>query len=265
MSLGKLMKSIKKPTELLMTPKIEGFLREHGGPVLDAGGIELLQGIADRAQGNNGLEARSNRFGASSRGTCHRRQVFAFIGMPGLRIMDPELSNLFNDGNWRHMRWQVMGLQSGALTHAEWPAAMAKYRVKVSMDGLNAEEAWIFELKGDRNYARILADGVPEPHLLQIHTMLLVTGWDVASYVMEDKSTQQWREIVVKKDPVIITKVRNELEELNEYVEERRLPDPLPACTNREGPYKTCPFASECIDRWEASNYWPDVPGDWDS
>lgn len=266
MALGKMMKGIIRPsTDLLMTPKIEDWLAKYGGPVLDPGGLELLNEIATRAQGND-AGSRAGRFGASSRGTCHRRQVFQFLGMPQLRIIDPELANLFNDGHWRHLRWQVMGLQSGALTHAEWPAAMAKYRVKCSIDGLNAQDAWIFELKGDRNYGRILQDGVPEAHNLQIHTMLLVTGWDVASYVMEDKGSQQWREIVVRRDPALIARVRDELEVLNEHVERRVLPDPLPSCTQGQGPYKTCPYAVHCIERYNAvGNQWPDVPGDWDS
>lgn len=258
-----MMKSLKRTDALLMTPKIEAFLRRvPDGVIWDEAALELWRGLVTRAMGN---EDRSGRFGASSRGTCHRRQVFTYLGMPQGRILDVEIQNLFNDGKWRHLRWQMMGMQSGALTHVEWPAVLSKYRVKVSMDGLNADEGWLFELKGDRNYSRVLNED-DHKHVLQIHTMLIATGYDVASYVIEDKSSQQFREIVIRRDPKIIEEVRVELEELNEYVEGHRLPDILPACASKAGPYRTCPYASQCIERHnDVGNQWPDRAGDWDS
>ena len=263
MSLTKLIKGIKKADTLLVTPKIEEFLRrEPEGVVWDDDGFRLFREIVERSRGN---EDRSGRFGASSRGTCLRRQVFGYLGMPQLRLLDPDTQNLFNDGKWRHLRWQMMGVQSGALTHAEWPTKMTKYRVKVSMDGINTYHSFIFELKGDRNMSRAL-DGVPEAHLLQIHTMMMATGWDLAVYMIEDKSSQNFREIIVRRDPAIIRRVRQELEELNEYVEDRRLPDILPACAAKEGPYRTCPYAAQCVERFQFDgDTWPDEPGNWDS
>jgi hypothetical protein len=158
-----------------------------------------------------------------------------------------------------------MGLQSGILTHAEHSAALPKYRVKVAMDGLNAHDSWLFELKGDRMSSRLM-DGNPDDHMLQVHTMFLVTGWDTASYVVEDKTNNTWREMIVHRDPVIMRRVKDELEELNEHVENRRLPDILPACANKEGPYRSCPFGPQCLERHRSDgNTWPDVPGDWDS
>lgn len=263
MSVAKLMKSLKRVDDLLITPSIEAWLREvPEGVVWDDSGLRLWADLVRKADRNNN---RQGRFGASSRGTCPRKQVFVYLGMPGVRLLDPETQNLFNDGKWRHLRWQMMGLQSGILTHAEYPATLDKYRVKVSMDGLNAEGQWLFELKGDRRSSRLM-DGDPDDHLLQIHTMFLVTGWDRAAYVVEDKANNTWRERVVRRDPVIINRVKAELEELNEHVENRRLPEPLPSCLNKEGPYRTCPFASNCLERhFFDGDTWPDVPGDWDS
>lgn len=256
-------KSIKKATPLLVTPRVEAFLaRNPEGVVWDEDGFRLFREIVERSGGN---EDRSGRFGASSRGSCLRRQVFTFLGMPELRLIEAEVQNLFNDGKWRHLRWQMMGVQSGALTHAEWPTAVPNYRLKVSMDGLNADEGFLFELKGDRNYSRVM-DGVPDAHILQIHTMFLATGYDTAAYLIEDKASQQWREIVVKRDHKITRFVRDELEVLNDHVEDHKLPDILPACAAKEGPYRTCGYARECLRRhYEDGDQWPDRPGDWAS
>jgi hypothetical protein len=266
MSLSATIKSIKRADTLLVTPKIEAFLRDvPEGVIWDAEGKALFDELCKSTFGSN--SDRSGRFGASSRGKCERAQVFTYMGMPGGRILDPDTLNLFNDGKWRHLRWQMMGMQSGALTHVEYPLKMDKYRLGSSADGLNAFDTFLFELKGDRNMARLLdqSGGVVREHNLQIHTMMLMTGWDVASYVMEDKSTQQFREIVVKRDPAIIREVRTELEILNEHVNQRTLPQVLPACARKEGPYRTCDYGPRCLERDATGNYWPDVPGDWDS
>lgn len=262
MTIAQTIRGIKKAETLLVTPKVEAFLRQHpDGVVWDEAGFALMQDIVQRAKGN---DDRSNRFGASSRGSCLRRQTFAFLGMPSTRLLDPETQNLFNDGKWRHLRWQMMGVQSGALTHAEWPAALPKYRLKVSIDGVNADQQFIFELKGDRQWSRVL-DGVPESHLLQIHTMFLATGWDTAVYLVEDKASQRWREVIVRKDKALMRRVRNELEELNEHVERRSLPPVLPACESHEGPWRTCLFAFQCLERRDKhGDYWPS-DRDWSS
>jgi hypothetical protein len=262
-ALAKTMKSLLRIDDLLMTPVIEDWLRRvPEGVIWDDEGLRLWQDLVTKADRNS---QRAGRFGASSRGTCHRRQVFVYLGMPGTRLIDPETQNLFNDGKWRHLRWQMMGLQSGILTHAEYPATLPQYRVKVAMDGLNANDSWLFELKGDRRSSRLM-DGDPDDHLLQIHTMFLVTGWDVASYVVEDKASNTWRERIVRRDPVIIRRVKDELEELNEHVERRNLPDVLPACLSKEGPYRSCAFGPRCLERhYQDGNTWPDVAGDWES
>lgn len=255
-------KNIKKAEGLLITPKVIAFMERHPeGVVWDEDGYALWRDLTQRANTN---AKRGGRFGASGRGKCKRRQIFTFLGMPEVRVIGPDLQNLFNDGKWRHLRWQMMTMQAGAITHAEYPYSYPSLRVAGRMDGLNSYEDWGFELKGDRYMARALTE-TPEEHALQMHTMLLATGWDVFVYIIEDKQSQNWREVIVRRDPKIIAQVRAELEELNEHVEEHTLPDILPSCAVKEGPYRTCPFAPQCLRRWREGNYWPDEPGDWDS
>jgi hypothetical protein len=262
MTLLSAVKRIKKAEGLLVTPKVIDFLQRHpDGVVWDDEAYEVWRELTARAMGN---DDRSGRFGASSRGDCLRLQVFNFLGMPAGKLLGPDTQNLFNDGKWRHLRWQMMALQAGAITHAEYPYAMKSLRVSGSMDGLNSYESFGFELKGDRNWSRVM-DGVPEKHDLQMHTMMLATGWDTFVYIVEDKESQQWREIIVRRDPKIIALVRAELEELNEYIEDHRLPPVLPACAAKEGPYRSCDFARQCLDRHQSGDYFPDRPGDWDS
>lgn len=263
MALSSVIRKIKKAEALLVTPKIiDHLIRHPEGVVWDDAAYALWHKLTAAHESN---EDRSGRFGASSRGRCPRAQIFGYLGMPEEKVQDPQVTNLFMDGKWRHLRWQMMGIQSGALTHVEYPYAYPKLRVAGKMDGLNSYERFGFELKGDRYYARSL-DGVPDKHDLQIHTMMLATGWDTFAYIIESKETNDWREIVVHRDPKVISVVRTELEDLNEHIEDHRLPPVLPACAARQGPYRTCPFASNCLRRdRERGNDWPVFPGDWDS
>lgn len=274
MALGKTLKNLTRKSDLLITPVVSKFLMDNPeGMLLNDEGtdlapetLDLIHQIMQAAWVGN--EDRSGRFGASSRGKCMRSQMWTYMGMPSRKIIEPETLNLFNDGKFRHLRWQIMVIQSGACTHAEYPLTYKKYRMTSSVDALNSEEKFLFELKGDRHMARLLdaAGGVVNEHNLQIHSMFLMTGWDKAVYIMEDKASQDWREIIVRRDPEVIAEVRKELEELNQHVEDRSIPAPLPACETKEGPYRSCPFAGPCIERWRAGNhYWPDQPGNWDS
>jgi hypothetical protein len=277
MALGTTLRHLTRKTDLLVTPRVREFLmRNPEGMLLNDDGSDLADETKELVleimqKSFVGNSDRSGRFGASGRGTCQRKQMWTFLGMPSRKLMEPETLNLFNDGKYRHLRWQVMGIQSGALTHIEYPLSYRKYRLTSSVDGLNSYEQFIWELKGDRYMARLLdgadaPDSVVSKHMLQVHTMFLMTGWEKASYVMEDKATNDFRERVVYRDPALIHVVVKELEELNQHVEDRTLPEPLAACQAKEGPYRTCPYARPCIERWQQGNgYWPDEPGNWES
>lgn len=263
MSLKNAIKNIKKAEALLVTPKLIAFLDENpDGVRWDDEAYETWRDLTSRAGRN---ENRSGRFGASGRGDCPRAQVFVFLGMPVTKIIEPDTQNLFNDGKWRHLRWQMWMLQAGAITHAEYPYKYPPLRVAGSMDGLNSYDSFGVELKGDRYPARALAE-TPEKHAEQMHTMMLATGWDTFVYLIEDKQSQEWREVIVRRDPKIITKVKNELEDLNDHVEDHRLPPVLPACAAKQGPYRGCPFAVQCLRRRDVfGDRWPGEPGNWES
>lgn len=260
-TLTRIVRNILKGEQQIITPRIDQHLLQNPqGITWDEEAFRVLSTITGQDRANND---RTARFGASGRGTCPRRQVFGFLGMPVHQVLSPVTVNLFADGKFRHIKWQIMGMQAGVFTHVEYPAVLKKYNLKVSMDALNADESWFFELKGDRNIGRLLGTSIPEGHLLQIHTCMLVTGWDKAVYVMEDKGTQEWREFVVRKDPIIMRRVKEELELLNDAITYQRLPRVLPECQKKTGPYRTCPYGSRCLDQQDIyGDEWP-TPGEW--
>lgn len=239
MSFGQMMKKVKQGESLLATPYFLDYLTKNGGNVKhDEAIVEI---IADLIRDDSN-SIRHSRFGASSRGQCLRRQVFAFLGKPTLRSYDPILHNIFMDGTWRHMRWQAMGLQCGAFTDVE--VMYQKGNFKISLDAENEDEEWIFELKG----ARFVPEEVPEAHMLQIHTYFWASGYDKCSYLVEDKRSQDWKEFVVTPVQKYVEAVEEEIEDLENAVKLQVLPEILPACRQKEGPFKKCPYSEICLD-----------------
>lgn len=238
---------------LLVTPAAREWLRKNADVRPEEGSAleESMLGVM-RSTANN---KRSGRFGASSRGTCLRRQVFAFLGMPQDGLGDWRLHNVFFDGHMRHLKWQLLGLDAGIFTDVEVQYKIPEMRLSVSLDAENHPEGWMFELKGAFSIPRL----VPENHNLQVHTCMLASGFERASYLVEDKKTQDFYEWVIHRDEAVIQQVVDELGVLNESVDKEELPKVLPECKRQQGAYKTCPYAADCLGQ----KHWPE-DGEWD-
>jgi hypothetical protein len=193
------------------------------------------------------VKSRAGAFHPSQLYSCERAQVYAYHDAPAAKQYDPTLQNLFNDGHFRHLRWQIMLMEAGILTDIEVPASVPELRLSGSIDGVNSDERWLFELKGTSQFRTIQSRGVMPAHIQQIHAYLLAAKYDEAIVVYECKSTQQWAELVVKRDPTITAEILNILEELNRAIEEETLPERLPECEVKSGPaFASCPYASIC-------------------
>jgi len=235
---------MKESAELLVSPRLDRWLLEHPeGIVIDA----YFQPLLLRLTSDTSNSQRTSRFGASNRGTCLRQQVFRFLGMPGLASADSALQNLFNDGNWRHIRHQMMGMMGGWFTDVEVKAELPAYNLATSLDGENSFEGWGFEPKGTSNFGRIIEYDIPHGHMLQMHTTMLATGYDRMVYLAEDKRTQAWKEIIIQRDPLMIREVKDELNRATDAIEDQRLPPVLDGCRVKKGDeYQACPYRRFC-------------------
>ena len=123
--------------DLIVTPGVEDFLAKQGNIVVNS---EELQDKLIDIVSDNSNSVRVGRFGASSRGTCLRAQVFRFTGDVEERTwIDTTLQNLFNDGTWRHIRWQMMCLLGNILTDVETKVTNPKYpNFGGSIDGIGS-------------------------------------------------------------------------------------------------------------------------------
>lgn len=246
MKLGRLGDAVRKRTEpLVITPRLDEWLAQHDGITLDEKNAELLKTLTTTQPRD-----RSKSFSSSSRGKCKRFQVFQYLGAPKQQKFNTTLTNLFNDGTWRHLRWQMMLLSANILTDVEVPFNRPELRVRGSLDGINWLENWGFELKGTNQwgYSGVAKDGPMHDHLLQIHTYFLgIPELDKFALVYESKNTNEWNEIIVHKDPNVMTAVENEIDELNTAVDDRKLPPMIPECrSGTSKTFKDCPYSKIC-------------------
>lgn len=256
-SLETIIKRIKASADLIVTPRLDRWLLDHPEGIVVRSVEEKL--LLSRLVGDDSNAQRTARFGASNRGTCLRQQVFRFLGMPALFVADSALQNLFNDGTWRHIRHQMMGMMGGWFTDVEVKAELPQYNLKTSLDGENTEEGWGFELKGTSNFGRIVGYDIPHGHLLQMTTTMMARGYDRMVYLAEDKRSQAWKEIIIQRDPHLVSEVKEELNRATDAIEDQRLPEVLDACRIKKGDeYKACPFRRFCPSQktWPKDSTW---------
>lgn len=260
----KLLRALKR-SDLILTPSIELALMRQSNRLFSPEVADFVHKQMTTPQRN-----RSNSFSASSAGYCLRRQIFAYIGVPTEGV-GSQLSHIFYDGTWRHLRWQALLLQENLLDQAEFPLDWPAKRSKGSMDGYgrvpmnHPNKEWRgldfgFELKGVNpfQYNSLVKTGMIDAHKRQVHRYFLVSGVDLFVVIYEDKATQNWQEWVITPDPEWLAEQEDELDTLNQHVDDATLPAVLPECAEGKGEYKQCPYASMCLHMksWDdAVNY----------
>ncbi|AKL88374.1 hypothetical protein BH789_gp093 [Gordonia phage GMA6] len=256
-SIAKLVKEAKK-VDTIVTRPITDWLLTHGD---DAFSPEVVTYIADQLQTQP--RVRTGSFSGAAAGMCLRRQELAFAGVPGEPI-DPQLRNIFNDGKWRHLRWQAMLLETGIITDPEYLVQWPKFLSRGSLDARGEvpmdhhKPTWRgkefgFELKGVSTfqYGELKKNGPMDKHMRQIHHYFVLGNFDLFSIVYEDKTTQDWIEWVVEPDRKLLIEAENDMRELAKAVKSRKLHGMQPACIKRKGiEFNDCPFGGargECV------------------
>lgn len=227
-----------------ITPKLQSWLTKHpeGVKVTDPA---IMKKVEDILMGVS--KSRAGAFHPSQLYQCPRAQVYGYYDVPTVREFNPQLQNIFNDGHFRHLRWQITLLEAGILTDVEVPVYDPINRIEGSMDGVNSKENWMFELKGTSQFRQVQQRGALPAHIKQVHAYLFVSGIPEAIILYEDKSTQQWHEITVQRDETIIGEIKGILEELNYSVDNDTLPERYEDCENQTGAtYNSCQYASVC-------------------
>ena len=229
-----------------ITPPLYKWLQSQGDNATLVGPKhqKLLLSLASKRLHNS----RAGAFHPSQLYRCEREQVFGFLGVPQkTRSITPETLNIFNDGTWRHIRWQVTFMMSGILTAVEVPVMIPGVRMTGSIDGVHDPDHWMIEIKGTSQFQQVVMYGALPQHIKQVHGYLFGRpDLDEAVIFYEDKATNHWHEVTVPRNRTLIRQVEGILSELNQAIDNRTLPSILPECQRGEGQYRTCPYAYAC-------------------
>jgi hypothetical protein len=263
--IGDIVKATRQ-TDLIITPKTNNWLVAHGDDPLPKDVAELIY-----EQLITTPRDRTQSFSASSAGSCMRAQELQFLGIPQVGVIDSQLQNIFNDGKWRHLRWQAMGFQVPFLIRMEMPLYWRNMLSRGTIDGLGIVDddhprtAWRgleygFELKGVNSWgyrAAVKQDkGTKIAHKRQIARYFLMGGFDLFVTIYENKDTQEWFEWVETPNKKYMDEQAAELDELVKAVKTKQLHPMLPQCKIQTGEFKDCPFGTAmgpCI----RSGDWP--------
>ena len=236
---------IAKTASMPVTPLHERFLAQ-GDPVYSPEALEFARAVLSRDIGGQ-RKGRERKWRASGMGSCLRARVFHRAGVPEVSKPDTRLQNIFNNGNFAHLRWQMAGLSAGWLKEAEVPADTEI--LGTTLDGILVDGS-ILEFKSinTRGYGLVHDYGVDSKHELQVHAMFKATGKAAASVVYEDKNTQEWEEHRVVLNPETMAQVDRELDVLQEVWEARKKNFPMKLdCIEKKGSeWRNCPFRDAC-------------------
>lgn len=258
MGLRKAIRLASDPTKIV-TPRYREWLRKHVDDPYPDDVVKLIQKEMTKVQRD-----RRGSFSGSSAGSCLRAQEFGFLGVfPPIEAQpSTDLLAIFDDGRWRHLRWQANLLSARILDRIEvslsWPAKLSEG----SMDGAGTvrddhpNRRWRgkefgIELKGVNGFqfSRIIKSRNPQPtdkHLEQVDRYLLASGFDLFVVLYECKLTQQTYEWVIERDEDRIDESREELDALNEAVANKMLHPQLRSCSKRMGPsWASCSYAGK--------------------
>lgn len=254
MALRTTVRRMSDPTQIV-TPAYRSWLRLHADDPYPDHVVELMVKELAKEQRD-----RTGSFSGSSAGACLRAQEFGFLGIapPIEKLPDADLLAIFDDGRWRHLRWQANLLSAGILDRIEVPLDWPAKRSKGSMDGAGTvpdnhpNEAWRglefgFELKGVNGFqfSKLSKNLLPkQEHVAQTDRYFLSSGLPLFVVLYECKLTQRTQEWVLERDELRIAESSDELDQLNEAVEDTFIHPQLRSCHARMGPnWEACPYA----------------------
>lgn len=255
MSIGKAIKIADSRSQQIVTPRYRQWLRDHGDEAYPVWVMDRLYQLMTTTP-----RIRTDIFSASSAGQCLKRQEMSFLGIPTStnKKFTPEQINLFNDGKFRHLRWQAALLACGVLDDIEYQAPWLDMLQTGHLDGVGtvprnhpnqkwAGQSFIFELKGVSTYQYpkyITNNEVKQEHLMQGNRYSLLTGINLIVFLYEDKGADKWHEFIVEADPKIQEEQMKEIEELKKAVNTKTFHPMLGSCKMHMGkPWRECPYA----------------------
>lgn len=222
------------------------------------------------------------RLSPSSLCGCERQAAFKFIGVEGVRRVDPNVELIFEDGHWRHHKWgyifrdmeAVLGRRRFRVISIEEPIVIPSLYVAGSLDAVIAikiDGKWrryVVDFKGANSFAfeRAYRDRAPDPtYKKQILAYLKGRKIKKGILLYDSKNTSEPNVFVVPMTAGAWAEVKLWCKRIIEQLEGQKLPPMHPECQNGNFLYGKCPFKGICYgklsDRQIRREVYVDFPG----
>lgn len=199
---------------------------------------------------------------------CERAAVFQFVGIRGRRRVDPDMELIFDDGNWRHLKWGaifrdmelVLGPERFRVISVEERVSYPELYISGSLDVVvwmrpnpnSKGKKWVIDIKGINSvgFSFLLRNEEPiEKHRKQVITYCRSVGIPRGIIWYENKDNQQTKAFTVRYEEDAWGEVVAWATSVVTSIRRRRLP-PLDAeCSRGNYLYERCPYAALCYGK----------------
>lgn len=201
------------------------------------------------------------RIGASTVAGCLRQAAFTFLGVRRKKKINPDREMMFDDGHWRHHRWQAMFLDmQEVLGEDRFKVLSIEESVKFpeiyTVGHLDARVEiedfgeTVIDIKGANQWAfsYVIMNNRPDPtHAKQLNTYIKGKDIPIGFILYDSKNDQRTRICAVENDKAIWAEIEGWCIEVIDYLESLRLPPKHPDCNRGKFLYENCPFAYICF------------------
>lgn len=206
------------------------------------------------------------RLSPSAIGGCKRQAVLSFTGVDGQKKIDTDLELIFEDGNWRHHKWQalmldmqrvlgrkhfrVVSFESRAVYEGLYIAGHLD--VHVIIKGVH----YIIDIKGINSFGfkRVcIQDRKPMPHHIdQLIAYMKAKKVRRGIILYDCKDNQDYRSFLFTFDKQVWREVVEWCDSVISSMENRRLPAKHHDCHNGQFKYGRCAYKHLCFGKLES-------------
>ncbi len=252
------LKSDKRKTDDILLPLVEKWLIENGNK-LDKYSSDDWSTLRDLMV--RGALRNPRVFSPSGATMCRRRQVIdknkKFKQIP---ITDPKLLRIFDDGKWRHFRWQMLFYKMGIVESMELFTSLGEldyggsYDVVVNLKlELNKKiQRVLIDIKGTHasrfNEIRLTHRPIYS-NKIQVAIYMYLNDIDIGLLWYENKNTQDICEIVIRRDKYfdrIIKKYVKRQKYMRRYAMRGAFPKEECNVDERDLQFRQCPQRNNC-------------------
>ena len=202
------------------------------------------------------------RLSPSSICGCERQAALKFVGAEGKIRRNPDSEAIFDDGNWRHHKWQArfadmakMYPKKFRLISIEDPAVVSRYKIAGNLDAHIAifrKGEWveyIVDFKGANTFAwdYVFKNQKPKhEHVRQLLAYMKAKGVRRGLLVYEEKNTNSPQVFLVKMSKKDWAEVAEWCDRVLTQMKRKQLPPMHPDCDHGRYLYGRCQFKDLC-------------------